>query len=114
MDIDPILVVLVPTLSIVTGVFSWFIRGRLDEGRAIRDKLRAEQRERYAQILNPYIQLFANPNAQEEAIAVMTSQQYRKEVFDFALVDESFRGSNSPDGRPGRVGGVPPVPPLAF
>lgn len=85
MNMVQVLALLLPTLF-GTGIITWFVRGKIEEAQQIRERLRAEQRERYAQILNPYIQLFANPQRTQEATKVIQSPEYRKEIFDFALV----------------------------
>jgi wyosine [tRNA(Phe)-imidazoG37] synthetase (radical SAM superfamily) len=84
-DFDQIAAILLPTFF-GTGILTWWVRGKIDEAQQIRAKLRAEQRERYAQVLNPYIQLFAKPQRLNEVINVIQSPEYRKEVFDFVLV----------------------------
>lgn len=73
-------------VAVITGVVSWVVRGRVEDWQKVRDLLRKEQRERYAQILNPYVQAFATPGRTQEVAAIIKSAEYRKEVFDFALV----------------------------
>lgn len=87
-----------------SGGLTWIVRGWVERWRSVQEALHQERRERYAQILNPYVQLFASlslppvtqKKRQEEIEEVITSAEYRKEVFDLALVaeDEVVRAYN--------------------
>jgi hypothetical protein len=53
--------IIVPSvLVIIGGIVGWLVRSRTEEYRAIREKLREEQRKIYSEILEPYIELFAD------------------------------------------------------
>ena len=78
-----------PTLLMVLGgIITWFIKSRIEELRAIEEKLREERRNIYAQILDPYIHLFADikkGKGPDEALKRVTSYDYRKTAFDLNL-----------------------------
>ena len=73
---------------ILGGINTWFIKSRIEELRAIEEKLREERRNIYAQILDPYIHLFADikkGKGPDEALKRVTSYDYRKTAFDLNL-----------------------------
>jgi hypothetical protein len=90
-----------PTLLVVLGgIISWFIKSRIEELRAIEEKLREERRNNYAHILDPYIHLFADikkGKGPDEALKRVTSYDYRKTAFDLNLFgsDEVIRAFNN-------------------
>ncbi len=80
--------ILGPTLLMVLGgILTWFIKAKIEELRAIEEKLREERRNIYAQILDPYIHLFADLKGKgpDEALKKITSYDYRKTAFDLNL-----------------------------
>jgi len=93
--------ILGPTLLMVLGgIITWFIKSRIEELRAIEEKLREERRNIYAQILDPYIHLFADikkGKGPDEALKKATSYDYRKTAFDLNLFgsDEVIRAFNN-------------------
>nr|CBH37181.1 conserved hypothetical protein [uncultured archaeon] len=92
--------ILGPTLLMVLGgIITWFIKSRIEELRAIEEKLREERRNIYAQILDPYIRLFADIKGKgpDEALKKITSYEYRKTAFDLNLFgsDEVIRAFNN-------------------
>lgn len=92
--------VLGPSLLIVLGgIITWFIKSKIEELRAIEEKLRVERRNIYAQIRDPYIRLFADLKGQglDEAVKRITSYDYRKTAFDLNLFgsDEVVRAYNN-------------------
>jgi len=92
--------ILGPTLLVVLGgIITWFIKSKIEELRAIKEKLREERRNIYAQILDPYIRLFADLKGKgpNEALKRITSYDYRKTAFDLNLVgsDEVVRAYNN-------------------
>lgn len=73
--------ILGPTLLMVLGgILTWFIKAKIEELRAIEEKLREERRNIYAQILDPYIHLFADLKGKgpDEALKKITSYDYKK------------------------------------
>jgi hypothetical protein len=91
--------ILGPTLLMVLGgIITWFIKSKIEELRAIEVKLREERRNIYAQILDPYIRLFADLKSKgpDEALKMITSYDYRKTAFDLNLFgsDEVVRAYN--------------------
>ena len=94
------LYVLGPSLLMVLGgIITWFLKSRVEELRATEEKLRQERRKIYAEILDPYIRLFADPKGQgvNQAIRRITSYEYRKTAFDLNLFgsDEVVRAYNA-------------------
>ena len=92
--------ILGPTLLMVLGgLITWFIKSRIEELRAIEEKLREERRNIYAHILDPYIRLFADIKGKgpDEALKRITSYDYRKTAFDLNLFgsDEVIRAFNN-------------------
>jgi len=92
--------ILGPTLLLVLGgIITWFIKSKIEELRAIEEKLREERRSIYAQILDPYIRLFADLRGRgpDEAFKRITSYDYRKTAFDLNLFgsDEVVRAYNN-------------------
>jgi len=92
--------ILGPTLLLVLGgIITWFIKSKIEELRAIEEKLREERRSIYAQILDPYIRLFADLRGRgpDETFKRITSYDYRKTAFDLNLFgsDEVVRAYNN-------------------
>ena len=80
--------ILGPTLLMVLGgIITWLTKSKIEELRAIKEKLREERRNIYAQILDPYIRLFTDirVKGKEEAIKMITSYNYKKTAFDLNL-----------------------------
>ena len=77
--------ILVPSLLIVIGgLAGWVVRSRTEEHRAMREKLREEQRGIYKKILEPYIEILANP--QNTHFVNDIKSTYRKTAFELILV----------------------------
>ena len=92
--------ILGPTLLIVLGgIITWVTKSKIEELHAIEEKLRKERRNIYAQILDPYIRLFADIKGKgpEEALKMITSYNYKKTAFDLNLFgsDEVVRAYNN-------------------
>jgi len=80
--------ILGPTLLMVLGgIITWFTKSKIEELHAIEEKLRKERRNIYAQILDPYIRLFADIKGKgpDEALKMITSYNYKKTAFDLNL-----------------------------
>ncbi len=87
-----------PLLMVLGGIITWVIKSKIEELRAIEEKLREERRNIYAQILDPYIHLFADSKGegQTQALKKITSSDYIKTAFDLTLFgsDEVVRAYN--------------------
>lgn len=80
--------ILGPTILIILGgIISWFLKSRYEKLIAIEEKLRAERRNIYIQILEPYITLFSKEekNKISNALKQITSAKYKKIAFEFCL-----------------------------
>jgi hypothetical protein len=67
-------------LVVIGGLVSWFIKSRVEDLRAVEEKLRADRRKIYMEVLDPYIRLFADPTAthvQAQVIKKITSYEYK-------------------------------------
>ena len=86
-------------LPLAGGGIAWIIRSRIEELRALEEKLHSDRRKTYEEILDPYIRLFAaikNPSAQEGVNEQMLSLDYRKTAFQLILLgsDDVVRAHN--------------------
>lgn len=74
-------------LMVLGGIITWLIKSRIEELRATEEKLRADRRRIYKELLSPYIGLFADisPQGQQKAIQQIKSREYRETTFDFNL-----------------------------
>lgn len=88
-----------PLLMVLGGIITWFIKSKIEELRAIEEKLREERRGIYAKILNPYIRILADMKGKgpDQALKEITSYDYRKTAFDLNLFgsDEVVRAYNN-------------------
>ena len=95
---DWLQIIVPPLLMVLGGMITWFIKSKIEELRAIEEKLREERRSIYAQILDPYIQIFADSKGKspDQALKKITSYDYRKTAFDLNLFgsDEVVRAYN--------------------
>jgi hypothetical protein len=73
--------------SVLGGIIVWFFRSKIEELRALEEKLREERRKIYMQLLEPYIKLFVGTEGKgiEQALRKVTSYEYRKTAFEFTL-----------------------------
>ena len=86
-----------PTLIIIGGIITWFIKSRVEELQAIEAKLQEDRRKIYLEILDPYIRIFADKgNNPQQAIKKISSYEYRKTAFELNLFgsDEVVKAYN--------------------
>mgnify|MGYP005866673745 CR=1 FL=1 len=93
------LIALGPTLLVILGgVISWRIKHQAEQLKAIEEKLREERRKVYEEILEPYIQIFADTGTQglNKATKKITSFNYKKSAISIALFgsDEVIKSWN--------------------
>jgi hypothetical protein len=80
------------------GLITWLVKSRIEELRAVEEKLRETRRDVYTEILAPFIRLFADssPNSQVQVAQKVTSHEYRKQAFNLSLFgsDDVVRAYN--------------------
>lgn len=88
--------------ALVGGAFSWFVRAKLSEYQKLKEELREKRSGVYANMLEPYIKIFSGLNADnkdslQEAMAQVTSYEYRETAFRFTLLgsDSVVRAYNN-------------------
>jgi len=97
---DWLQVVLAPILMVVGGIITWFFKSRNEERRAVEERLHAEHRRVYGEILAPYVKLFAGISRGDAGAnqigKEITSDEYRKAIFELGLLgsDEVVRAYN--------------------
>ncbi len=78
-----------PVLMIIGGIITWIIKTKIEELKAIQEKLQKQQLETYSEILDPIIRLFSIVSGDEKdnqaAIKKIQSFDYRKTAFDLNL-----------------------------
>lgn len=80
--------ILGPTLSaIIGGIVVWIIRSRIEESRAIQQRLNEERRKTYGEILGPYIRILTDLKGEgpKQAINQIQSYDYKKSAVDLTL-----------------------------
>ena len=80
---------LTPVVAAIVGLAVWFVQSRVELVRRERDKLHDERRKIYSDVLDPYIRAFSgikDPQTQAEILQKITSHEYRKTSFEFALL----------------------------
>lgn len=96
---SPWYAILVPLLMGLGGFIAWIIKSKVEELRAIEERLREQRRTVYAKLIEPYVQLFADPKGAGKAKALQSivSYDYRRNAFDLNLLgsDEVIRAYNA-------------------
>lgn len=62
------------------------IQNKIQKLRSIEEKLREERRKVYAEVLLPFIEIFANPSNTVRAMERVSSLEFRQASFDLILV----------------------------
>jgi hypothetical protein len=71
---------------VIGGIITWFIKSRIEELRAVEERLQEERRKIYSQILDPYIRIFSDlGKGTKQATEKIISYDYRKTAFDLTL-----------------------------
>jgi len=83
-------IVLPALLMVIGGIITWFLKSRHEELRAIEERLCDERRKVYSEILDPYVELFANLSKGEGVTSKIgqkiSSKDYRKAIFELGLL----------------------------
>lgn len=97
----------VPALLGLGGLIAWVIKSRLEEIRAAQERLASERRKLYAELLDPYIKIFARAKDQgsgqrakahmQEIEKQITSVPYRRTALEVVLIgsDEAVDAYNN-------------------
>ena len=75
-------------ITVGVGLFVWYLTSRVEAVRREREKLQDERRKIYAQVLEPYIRVFAgstNPSETKRALKQIGSFEYRRASFELAM-----------------------------
>ena len=77
------------TITIVVGLAVWYLTSRVEAIRRETEKLQDERGKIYAQVLEPYIRLFAgtkDSSETEKAMTQVTSFEYRRALFQLNIM----------------------------
>ena len=77
------------TITIVVGLAVWYLTSRVEAIRRETAKLQDERGKIYAQVLEPYIRLFAgtkDSSETEKAMTQVTSFEYRRALFQLNIM----------------------------
>jgi hypothetical protein len=88
-----------PLLMVLGGIVTWLLKSKVEELRSTEERLSAERRKVYAEILEPFMRLLADSQGKghDQAIKMFTSKEYRRAAFELGLFasDEVVRAYNS-------------------
>lgn len=86
----------VPALLGLGGLIAWVVKSRLEEIRAAQERLASDRRKLYAELLDPYIRIFATTKDQgsgpqgkarmQEIEKQITSVAYRRSALEVVLI----------------------------
>ncbi len=82
-------VLFTPVVAAMIGFGVWWIQSRIDQLQRAHERLHDERRKVYADILEPYVLLFAQSTdqaAQQKALQIITSVEYKRQAFEFSLI----------------------------
>jgi hypothetical protein len=86
-------------LLLIAGAAGWYLKSRYEELRAIEERLASERRKIYADLIDPFVQLFSAKDDQERGkiVAKLTEYDYRKTSFEYVLMgsDGAIRAYNN-------------------
>ena len=99
MTIDWVNILVAPLFGAAVGFGVWYFQSRIDSLRKAQEKLRDERRKVYAEILDPFVRIFAgikNPRETKKAMQQVVSYEYRRTAFEFSLMgsDDVVRAFN--------------------
>lgn len=78
-----------PIFGALVGVAVWYFQSKLQAIDKAKENLNAERRKAYADILEPFIRIFAgikNPAEQQKAMKQIKSFEYKRAAFEFNLL----------------------------
>ena len=86
-------------LVVLGGIVTWLLKARVEELRALEERLQEERRAIYREILEPYVRIFSDPkgHGKSQALRKITSFEYKKTAFDLNLFgsDDVVRAYNA-------------------
>ncbi len=99
MEIDWIDFIVTPLVAALVGFGVWYVQSRLEALRREQERLHDDRRKVYADVLEPFIRLFAgikNPKENQKALRHLLSVEYRRTAFEFSLIgaDDVVRSFN--------------------
>lgn len=89
MDIGTWDFLVTPIVAALVGLAVWYFQSRMEALRREQERLRDERRQIYADVLEPFVRLFAgmkNPTEMQKALEKVQSVDYRRTAFEFSLV----------------------------
>ena len=100
MNIDWIDFLITPLVAAIVGFAVYYFQSRIDALRRAQERLHDDRRNVYAEVLDPFIRVFAslkNPHETEKALKIIKSYEYKKTAFEFSLIgsDKVVRAFNS-------------------
>jgi len=78
-----------PIVGAIIGFGVWYFQSRIDVLRREQEKLNDDRRKVYAEILEPFVRVFAgikNPKENKKALQQMLSFEYKNTSFQFSLI----------------------------
>lgn len=86
LDILSFALVLLGSGSIFASIVVVYFQYRFQKSQILQEKLRAERRQTYFEVLNPIFMIFSKESNKEDALNLIQSPTYRKKVFEFMLI----------------------------
>lgn len=81
--------VVTPLVGAIVGFAVWYFQSRIDEIRRAREGLNDDRRKVYADLLEPFVRIFAgvkNPKENQKALQQLLSVDYKRTAFEFSLI----------------------------
>lgn len=89
MQLDWTHLVVTPIFAAIVGFLVWYVRSQIEALRQAQERLHADRRKVYAEVLNPVIRVFAgikNPKESQRGLKQIASYDYRHAAFELTLV----------------------------
>jgi hypothetical protein len=89
MNIDWLDILIAPLVGAIVGFGVWYLQSRLEAIRREQERLHDDRRKVYADVLEPFVRIFAgirNPKENQAALQHMLSVEYKRTAFEFSLI----------------------------